>query len=99
VYRHDAAIGRRAEMTQVSHFVDRILAQPAGQNGHPLLQITDGLIMVKRRNNEPNGPYRLWIRDTQPVIGGRAYVYTIVRHSADREIVEVRASNTAQVPL
>jgi hypothetical protein len=95
VYRHDTANGHRAEMTQISHFMDRILTQPAGQ----MLQITDGLILVKRRNNEPNGPYRLWIRDTQPVMGGRSYIYTVVRHSADREIIEVLASNNTQIPL
>jgi hypothetical protein len=62
------------------------------------LQITDKLLMVKRRNNDPAGPYRIWIRDTQPVIGGRSYRYSVVRHGEDREIVEVRASVNANVP-
>ena len=85
-------------MTQISHFMDRILADPFLHNGQPALAITDGLILVKRRNNDPTGPYRIWIRDTQPLIGGRAYRYTIVRHGADREIVDVLASNDAAVP-
>jgi len=98
IYRHDASPGRRAEMTQITHYVTDFLATTVGTPPNQSLLITDKLLMVKRRNNEPTGPYRLWIRDTQPVIGGRSYRYSIVRHGEDREIVEVRASNTANVP-
>jgi hypothetical protein len=98
IYRHDASPGRRAEMTQITHYVTGFLATTVGTPPNQSLQITDKLLMVKRRNNEPGGPYRIWIRDTQPVIGGRSYRYSVVRHGEDREIVEVRASVNANVP-
>jgi hypothetical protein len=98
IYRHDTAPGRRAEMTQITHYVTGFLSTTFGTPPNESLQITDRFILVKRRNNEPAGPYRIWIRDTQPVIGGRAYRYSVVRHGEDREIMEVRASNNASVP-
>ena len=98
VYRHDNASGHRGEMTQITHFIKGFLATTIGTPPNVSLQINDQLLMVKRRNGDPSGPYRLWIRDTQPVIGGRSYRYSVVRHSEDREIVEVRASTVANVP-
>jgi hypothetical protein len=98
IYRHDASTGGRAEMTQITHYITDFLATTVGTPPNESLQITDRLLLVKRRNGEPAGPFRLWIRDTQPVIGGRDYRYSVVRHGEDREIVEVRASNNASVP-
>lgn len=98
LYRHDASPGRRAEMTQITHYVTGFLTTLLGTPPNQSLQITDQMLMVKRRNNEPTGPYRIWVRDTQPVIGGRTYRYSVVRHGEDREIVEVRASTVATVP-
>lgn len=98
IYRHDASPGRRAEMTQITHYVTDFLSTTLGAPPNQSLQITDRLILVKRRNNEPTGPYRIWIRDSQPVVAGRVYRYSVVRHGEDREIVEVRASNNASVP-
>ena len=98
VYRHDTAAGHRGEMTQITHFIQGFLANTVGVPPNVSLQITDKLLMVKRRNGEPSGPYRLWIRDTQPVIGGRSYRYSVVLHREDREIMEVRSSTIASVP-
>jgi hypothetical protein len=98
VYRHDASPGRRAEMTQITHYVTDFLATTFGTPPNQTVQITDKMLQVKRRNNEPTGLYRIWIRDTQPVIGGRSYRYSVVRHGEDREIVEVLASTIVNVP-
>lgn len=98
VYRHDTSPGRRAEMTQITHYVTDFLATTFGTPPNQTVQITDKLLQVKRRNSEPTGPYRIWIRDTQPVIGGRSYRYSVVRHGEDREIVEVLASTLVNVP-
>lgn len=98
IYRHDTASGRRAEMTQITHYVTDFLTTISGTPPNQFVLITDQLLLVKRRNDDPTGPYRIWIRDTQPVIGGRAYRYSVVRHGEDREIVEVRASNIVNVP-
>jgi hypothetical protein len=98
IYRHDTATGRRAEMTQITHYVTDFLTTVSGTPPNQNVLVTDQLLMVKRRNNDPTGPYRIWIRDTQPVIGGRSYRYSIVRHGEDREIVEVRASTIVNVP-
>jgi hypothetical protein len=72
VYRHDASPGRRAEMTQITHYVTDFLATTFGTPPNQTVQITDKMLQVKRRNNEPTGLFRIWIRDTQPVIGGRS---------------------------
>jgi hypothetical protein len=98
VYRHEVSAGHRGEMTQITPLVTGFLGQVMGPPANPTIQITDRLVMIKRRNNEPGGLFRIWIRDTQPVTGGKSYKYTLVRHRADREIHEVLASTTAVVP-
>lgn len=98
IYRHEVSAGHRGEMTQVTPLVTGFLGTVLGPPANPVVQVTDRLVKIQRRNQEPGGPYRIWIRDTQPVTGGKSYKYTIVRHRADREIREVLASTTAQVP-
>lgn len=97
-YRHQSSENRRGEMTQISPLFRDFLGTVTPDSGGPVLQITDRFLVVKRRNNEPAGPYRIWLRDTQPVIRGHAYRYTLVRHHADLEIAEILASNPASVP-
>ncbi|MBL9135264.1 MAG: hypothetical protein JNK85_05325 [Verrucomicrobiales bacterium] len=98
IYRHEISPGHRGEMTQITPLMTGFLGQVLGPPGNPTIQITDRLVMIKRRNSEPGGPFRIWIRDTQPVTGGKSYKYTLVRHHEDREIHEVLASMTAVVP-
>jgi len=98
VYRHEISPGHRGEMTQITPFFAEFRVTQVGTPGNPVIQIDDPFVQIRRRVNEPFGPYRIWIRDTQPLIRGKSYVYTVVRHREDREIHEVLASTVANVP-
>lgn len=98
VYRHEVSPGHRGEMTQITPFFEDFRITQVGTPGNPVIQIDDPFVQIRRRVNEPLGPYRIWIRDTQPLIRGKSYVYTVVRHREDREIHEVLASTVANVP-
>jgi hypothetical protein len=97
-YRHDTSPGRRAEMTQISPLIRDFLVTVGGTPGNPVMTVTDRFIMINRRAGDPTGPYRIWLRDTQPVMRGKSYRYTLVLHRADHEIADVLASNVASVP-
>lgn len=97
-YRHETSANRRSEMTQISPLLRDFQVAVGGNAGNPILTVTDRFVIIKRRANEPAGPYRIWLRDTQPVTRGKAYRYTLVRHHADLEIAEVLASNPATIP-
>lgn len=98
LYRHETSPGHRGEMTQVTPLVTGFLTTPGGTPGNPVMAVTDRFLVVRRRNTEPAGPYRLWIRDTQPAIAGKSYRHTFVRHRDDRELHEVLASTITAVP-
>ena len=98
VYRHETSSGHRGEMTQITPYFPDIRVTPIGTPFAPILRVDDPFVRIRRRSAEPAGPYRIWIRDTQPVIGGKTYRYTIVRHRPDREVREVLASTLAPIP-
>jgi hypothetical protein len=96
IYRHQSSENRRSEMTQISHFVEEFIIHSLEPG---LISIPDKFISIKRPNGQTEGPYRIWFRDTQPLINGTSYRYTIVRHGEDREIVDVLPSNDVNVPV
>ena len=97
-YRHETSPGRRAEMTQITPLMREFLVTIGGTPANPVMTVNDRFIMIKRRAGDATGPYRIWVRDTQPVMRGKSYRYTIVLHRTDHEIADVLASNVASVP-
>lgn len=98
VYRHETSPGHRGDMVQISPLFTEFRSEQIGTPASPQLRILDPFVLIRRRADEPAGPFRIWIRDTQPVIRGKTYRYTLVRHHEDREVHEVLASTLAQIP-
>ncbi|MBX3743907.1 MAG: hypothetical protein KF833_01230 [Verrucomicrobiae bacterium] len=98
VYRHQTSAYRRSEMTQITPLMRDFRVQVTGAPLNPVMHVHDRFLAIRRRSDEPAGPYRIWVWDTQPAIRGHAYAYTVVGHHDDLEIAAVLASNSITIP-
>jgi len=85
---------------QVSHYVQKFLTSASGPDQ---ILISDKSIVVKPDPADilvPGGAmqYHIWMLIPQPVIQGRTYSCSIVRHGSDREPVETIRSNVVTIP-
>ncbi len=89
-YLRDTTAGVPDRMLQVTHKVDKLIAQtiPGGQ------VITDQSIKLI-----PSGANtQIWLRLDQPALNGHSYESFLVLHDERGEIQEVRRSNATAVP-